>query len=98
MRMMAVISYPIGSSPEIGKIFVESLGKPMPEYIIPAGTYTICENGTMKGHIFYEIENGYEDEGLREVIGRMAEFDSVKGFRFDFIDIANEPFPLVGSI
>ena len=98
MRMMAVISYPTSSSPEIGQIFAESLGKPMPEYISPAGTYTICENGMMKGHIFYEILEGYEDEGMREVIDRMSEFNSIRGFKFDFIDIANEPFPLSRTV
>lgn len=59
MQFMVVLTWPLSSSTDVGKVSVELLSKPLPEYLKRLGLYVVPGGEGVKEYALYEAERGF---------------------------------------
>jgi hypothetical protein len=98
MFFMVTETWPSTSSVELGKASIESISRPLPEFMKRLGNYVVFGGDGVKAYALYEAEDGKEREGYKEVVGRFAQFMSVEGFKcnVEIVLPIDEALPLIG--
>ena len=100
MLFLATMTYPGSSIVDITKLALKTLAEnPYPEYTKRNYYYTYGGEG-MKGYIVYDIEKGKEEEGLKDILDRMAMMSmSIEGVKFTIEPVITleEAFATVGK-
>ena len=84
MFLMAVQRYPISVSDQVGKIAVELLSKPPPDYYKRIGPYVGFDDKGVKAYLLYDIESGREGEAFKYLVDVYAAYRVVEGYSIEF--------------
>ncbi len=82
MQVMATMSYPMKSTPEVGKAAVETYSKPL-EHANRMSTHVTYGGGGIKAYSLFELEKGFEDEGMKSIISNYLAYGGIEGFKVD---------------
>ena len=98
MHIMYTVTYPLKSAKEVAKAFMEAIKNPLPDYISRSHVYNLYGGKGIKAYTIYEIEKGYEDEGLMEIAKRMTVYIDIEGFEItpEVVATSEEAIPLLG--
>jgi hypothetical protein len=98
MHVLYTTTYPLTAAVDVGKIGIEALKNPLPDFISRDNIYFLFGGKGIMAHVVYEIEKGHEDEGLKEIAKRMTVYYDVEGFEVssDVLLTAEEAAPLIG--
>lgn len=98
MHVLYTTTYPLAAAVDVGKIGIEALKNPLPDYINRGQIFFLFGGKGIKAHVVYEIEKGHEDEGLKEISKRMTAYYDIEGFEItsDVLLTAEEAAPLIG--
>ena len=81
MFIMVTCTWPTKSSIDMGKLMIESVtSNPLPEWLKRHGMYLLFDEG-LKAYGLYEVEEGHEYEGYKEVCNRHVVFFPVEGYK-----------------
>lgn len=79
MNLMMTMTWPLKSSDDIGKAFV---GLPaLPDFLKRPVLFNCWGSEGNKSYALYEIDKGYEDEGIKAITERYVHFRTVEGCR-----------------
>jgi hypothetical protein len=98
MTIMVISTYPPKKGPEVGKIFVQNLGKKLPPFLKRIEVYnTGCDEG-IRVYAIYEIQDDKVADGIREITARMVPFHEVEGYRWrsEILLKATESLAMIG--
>jgi hypothetical protein len=98
MQFMVVLTWPLSSTTDVGRISVELLSRPMPEYLKRVGLYVVPGGDGVKEYALYESGKGQEEAAYKEILNRFVEYKTVSGFRFTIENVlpAEEALGLIG--
>jgi hypothetical protein len=98
MLIMYTMTYPLKSTLDAAKRFIEALKDPPPDYINELGPYVRYGGKGIKAYWLVEIEKGHEDEGIKEIAKRLTIYFDVEGYEIDseVVVTAEEAVPLLG--
>jgi hypothetical protein len=89
MFFMVTETWPSTSSVELGKASIESISRPLPEFMKRLGNYVVFGGDGVKAYALYEAEDGKEREGYKEVVGRFK-------CNVEIVLPIDEALPLIG--
>jgi hypothetical protein len=98
MYVIASTTYPLKSTMDAAKAFIESLKEPLPDFVTRMGVY-VCYGGKgIKGLSLYDIKEGKEAEGYKELAKMLTRFYDVEGYQvtLEWVLTAEEALPLIG--
>jgi hypothetical protein len=83
MVVMLEVTYPGAKAQEVGKAFVDVIqANPFPDYVKLVEDYSHWGADGIKSHLFYDLEKGKEEEGMRYITASTLELTrAVDGFR-----------------
>jgi hypothetical protein len=83
MILMLEVTYPASKAQECGQAFIDVLqANPFPDYVKLIEDYQHWGGDGIKGHVFYDLEKGKEDEGMKHITANTLELTkAVDGFR-----------------
>jgi len=87
MQIMTTTTYPTKSVIDIGKIFVESMAKPM-NHVNLVGMWVSYAGEGITAWAVHEMEKGHEDEGLKELTAYFVPFLSIDGYKVNILPVA----------
>jgi len=98
MYVLYTTTYPLKSTLDAAKKFIEAAKNPPPDYINQIGVYVAYGGKGIKGYALFEIEKGREDEGIKEIAKRLTIYYDVEGYEItsDVVLSAEEAIPLLG--
>jgi len=83
MLYMVTTTYPLKCANEIGKVYMERMKKPKAEHVKRVGMWLAPGGKGVKSWTIYEVENGHEDEGYKEITSRHSEYFHIEGFEIN---------------
>lgn len=83
MLYMVTTTYPLNRANEIGKVYMERMKKPKAEHVNRVGMWLAPGGKGVKSWTIYEVENGHEDEGYKEIGSRHSEYFHIEGFEMN---------------
>ncbi len=98
MHAMAISTYPMASSEEVGKAFLESVKDPHPDYVTRIGLYSLFGGKGIKTYTLYEVAREHADEAMKELVNRQISFGRVQGYEvtLEWVLTAEETLPMIG--
>jgi hypothetical protein len=97
MLYMATSSFPLKSTVDLGKVFIEAVSKQL-TYVNRLGMW-VCYGGEgIKAWFVYEITKGHEEEGFKELTNYYTAYLNVEGFKVDILPVLKpeDALPLIG--
>jgi hypothetical protein len=97
MFILATGTWPFKSSAEMGKITIEAY-KEQPKNFKRLGVYVVYGGEGVKTYTLYEIEEGKEYEGYKEMMEFITQYYEVEGYKitFEWLVPAAEALPMIG--
>lgn len=83
MLYMVTTTHPLNRADEIGKVYMERMKKPKAEYVNRVGMWLAPGGKGVKSWTIYEVENGQEVEGYKEIASRHSEYFHIEGFELN---------------
>ena len=80
MFFQAVQRYPLSASEQVGKLAVELLRKPPPDYYKRMGPYVGLTAEGVKAFMLYDVEEGREGEAYKYLADIYATYRVVEGY------------------
>jgi hypothetical protein len=80
MFYMLVTRWPLSSSDEVGKVTVDVLSKPLPDYLKMLGPYVVPTAEGVKGYRLYEVEDAREWEAYKYLVDQEASYRVIEGY------------------
>ena len=80
MFFMSVQRWPLSSSEQVGKIAVELLRKPKPDYYKRTGPFVILTAEGVKSYFLYDVEDGHEGEAYKYLTDIYLTYRVVEGY------------------
>ena len=99
MMVMSILTYPLKSSTEVGKKFVEALKKnPAPDYVNRLEIYVRYGGKGIQAFSPTEITKGKEDEGIKWLVEWYVQFYEIEGVEVELpiVLTAAEALPMIG--
>jgi hypothetical protein len=83
MNIMMEFTYPASKAEEAGKVFMDVLqANPLPDYVKIVEIYQYWGGDGLKGHAYYNLEKGKEEEGVRHITITTREFSkAIEGYK-----------------
>ena len=97
MLYMAVSTFPLKSSVDLGKVFLEVVAKQL-NYVNRLGMW-VCYGGEgIKAWFVYETTKGHEEEGLKELTNYYTAYMNIEGYKVDIHPVLKpeEALSLIG--
>jgi hypothetical protein len=97
MLYMAASTFPLKSTVDLGKVFIEAVSKQL-TYVNRIGMW-VCYGGEgIKAWFVYEITKGHEEEGFKELTNYYTAYLNVEGFKVDILPVLKpeDALPLIG--
>jgi len=80
MFYMSVTRWPLSSSEQVGKVSVELLKKPPPDYLKRIGTYVVPTAEGVKAYMLHDVKDGREGEAYKYLVDTFATYRVVEGY------------------
>lgn len=97
MLYMAISTFPLKSSVDLGKVFLEAVSKEL-TYVNRLGMW-VCYGGEgIKAWFVYEITKGHEEEGFKELTNYYTVYFNIEGYKVDLLPVLKpeEALQLIG--
>ncbi|MDW7729783.1 MAG: hypothetical protein SCJ94_07220 [Bacillota bacterium] len=97
MLYMATSSFPLKSTIDAGKVFLEATSKQM-TYVNRVGMWLCYGGDGVKTWFVYEVTKGHEEEGLKELTNYYTAYFSIEGYKVDITPVLKpeDALPLIG--
>jgi hypothetical protein len=86
MLYMVMTTFPMKSSVDAGKIFVEELANPL-SHVNRVDMWISYGGDGVKTWEIHETEKGYDEEGYLELSNYLAKYRDVEGFKIDILPV-----------
>ena len=80
MFYMTVQRWPLSVAEQVGKMAVELLRKPPPDYYKRIGPFVILTAEGVKSYMLYDVKDGREGEAYRYLVDTYAIYRAVEGY------------------
>lgn len=82
MFILATNTWPGKYSTEVGKITIDSVkSNPLPDFLKRVGMYIVFGAEGLKSYALYDVDEGHEYEGYKDICNRFARFFPIEGFQ-----------------
>ena len=97
MLLMETHTWPMEKSADVGQVFVKVFPT-LPPYIKSTGPFVTMGGDGVKGWAIWDVEKGYEEEGLMVIMKHLMECAKIGGQRFTLEPMLTgaDALPLVG--
>jgi hypothetical protein len=98
MHLMTISTYPLKSTAQAGKKFVEVAQSPMPDFLKRQAMYTEYGGKGVTAYGIYEVEKGHEDEGVKALVKLITNYYDIDGYEIAIRVVLSveEALPLIG--
>ncbi len=97
MHLMIKTVYPPDKAVDVGKVFVKSVGNPLPAGVKRIESYTVVTEQGIEAYTIYRIKDEKYAAAIKELQGRMIGFHDIVGLRYKITPVmtAAEALPLI---
>jgi len=94
--VMVTSTYPPDKAAEVAAAWIRGVETPLPAFVKRLHVL-VAPAGEMKSYSMFEVDAGKEDEGYKEILRRLLQFQ-IEGFRYHIEHVlpAEEAIPLLG--
>jgi len=97
MIYMVSTTFPLKSSADVGKTFVEAMAESQP-YLNEIGIWINFGGDGIKSVAIHEVEKGHEDEAYKALTEYFTQFYNIEGFKVNIETVLKpeDALPLIG--